>query len=178
MSEGRQYVPPDMAAFFMDASMHSHNLLFVCNNSDVNELMSKWFKQDESAIEWARMLWDTIQLWDDIYDGDEVDKNHLNLVMLNTMTKMTTNLFYLRHVSKLSAQLESCILQWITANRYEEVEDQDIGGYERAFILRAGYYSMMHYITYLIGGLAWADQHSTEIWSSYGETFEQYLKEF
>ena len=140
--------------------------------------MGKWFKGDEHAVAWALMLWDVIQLWDDLYDGDTVDKAHLNKVMLNTMTQMNTNMFFLRHVNKLSAQLESCILQWMTANKYEEVQDQSVGGYERAYILRASYYNMIHYIAFLVGGLEWADKHSTEIWSAYGETFDEYIKEF
>ena len=45
----------------------------------MNELFAKWFKDDDAAIMFARVLWTAMQEWDDLQDEGKCE-NHNSLL--------------------------------------------------------------------------------------------------
>jgi hypothetical protein len=141
--------------------------------------LRKWFKDNEDAVVWALSVWDVIQFWDDLYDGDEeldagesINHSRLNRIMTMVLCIMPTNLFFRDNVDSLSPVLLQCVLMWETSNTMERAKDQD--SINKAYVLRASYYQLLVHIAYLTGGFEWANEISGEIWSMYGEKLNEY----
>lgn len=67
----------------------------------------------------------------------------------------------------------SAILQWETANILETGDKKDR---DKAYMLRASLYQIIHYCAYLIGGLQWANEVGPDIWRFYEEDIDTYLE--
>lgn len=126
----------------------------------------------EEAVRWILDLWAMIQTFDDIADGDEVDRAALDATILNSLTGFQANPFYLRFQSWLLPALVQAVLKWQASDAAERAGRAD----ERSFMWRAGFYDVIVLVVHLVHG------PSTEkAWAAlrmYGETAEEYMREF
>ena len=144
---------------------------------DIKEQTLKVFlKNDFWAIKLCLDVWDAFQIWDDMvdktHDRTEFDINHSYRVFIVELSK---NPFYLKHISDLMPIINLCIMQWTDANKLEKLEGEDYRN--KAYMLRACIFNLFRYCAYLVGGHEWGDTIGPDIWNSYGETLEGFLKE-
>lgn len=126
------------------------------------------------AIEWLVMLWECIQLFDDVADGDPIERNDLDTVIMNTLVLMPGNPFFRVNASHLIPVMMTAILKWKASDTAERIGRVD----SRSFVWRASYYDVVLMVVALCHGPHAAMNAADSVMLLYGETFAGYLKEF
>lgn len=132
------------------------------------------FQLPIEAIQWLGMLYGAIQVFDDVADGDKVDRADLDGAIFNTLVSMPSNPFFLTHLSALAPAVATMIFKWQASDKMEREGKAD----EKSYMLRAGYFDVVLLVISLIHGPVFATQNASHVYSVYGETCEDYLKEF
>lgn len=126
------------------------------------------------AVEWLLMVWEAIQVFDDYADGDPVDRKALDALIWNTLVAMPQNAFFSQHAGSLTPIMASMVMKWQGSDTMERNGEADA----RSFVWRAGYYDLILMVFQLVHGPALAKAHAHEVLKLYGESFEDYKKEF
>jgi hypothetical protein len=126
------------------------------------------------AIDWLLMLFDAIQVFDDVADGDPVEREDLNAVIWNTLVGMNQNTFWIANSHSLASIVATMILKWQASDQAERDGKADA----KSFVWRAGYYDVVLMTVALCHGTQQATEKAQQVMQLYGETFEDYLKEF
>lgn len=126
------------------------------------------------AVDWLLMVFQAIQLFDDVADGDEVKRDDLNSVIWNTLVCMGQNPFYRENSSVLTPLMGAMILKWQASDTVERYGIADA----KSFNWRAGYYDLVLMAVQLTQGTEFATKNAHIVLGLYGETLEDYLKEF
>ncbi len=127
-----------------------------------------------AAEEWLLMLWQAIQTFDDYADGDKVPRDELDATIWNTLVAMPQNPFFAQHSGALFPLVGSMVLKWQASDRVEREGKADA----RSFVWRAGYYDVVLTVVQLVHGAAAATAVAHQVLNLYGETLEDYIKEF
>lgn len=131
---------------------------------------------DKNAVEFCINLWQISQLFDDIYDEGGISKEECIDLIFRTMTILPQNKFYNAYRLELQPLINSMFIQWISANKIEENKDETM--LEKSYMLRAFIFQIFHYCAMLLKGSEFALSESIDFQKCYGETFEDYKKEF
>lgn len=126
------------------------------------------------AVEWLMMLWQAIQVFDDVADGDKVERSDLNATIWNTLVAMGQNQFWQTNSPVLAPIVGAMILKWQASDTAEREGKADA----RAFVWRAGYYDVVLMAVQLCHGVEAATKVAHHVMALYGEEFEDYMKEF
>lgn len=126
------------------------------------------------AIEWLLMLYGAIQVFDDVADGDAVERDDLNAAIWNTLVGMSQNTFWIANSQTLTPIVASMILKWQASDQAERNGKADA----RSFVWRAGYYDVVLMTVALCHGTQRATETAQQVMELYGETLEDYMKEF
>ena len=126
------------------------------------------------AVEWLLMLYGAIQVFDDVADGDPVEREDLNAVIWNSLVGMGQNAFWQANAPTLSPIVASMILKWQASDQAERAGKADA----RSFVWRAGYYDVVLIAVALCHGTQRATEAASQVMELYGETLEDYMKEF
>lgn len=126
------------------------------------------------AIEWLLMLWNAIQVFDDVADGDPVERSDLDAAIWNTLVAMNQNPFFLQNAQALLPCVASTILKWQASDHAERAGAADA----RSYVWRAGYYDLILMAVQLCHGPKFAIENAHLVMELYGETFDEYMKEF
>jgi len=111
------------------------------------------------------------QYWDDLIDRDnELSDIEIHDAFYTSLITIPTNPFYLKNSHKILPILEITIYKWFQANKYEK-EKKEL---HKAYMLRAGLYDIFSACYIAIHGIG-ADFN---IYDLYGETFNEFIKEF
>jgi len=130
---------------------------------------------DKDAVSMCMQLWDVIQVWDDLTDGDPVSKEDIHAAFITSLIELPKNPFYAAFANELRPLLMSSILQWRVANEFEKgAEDNDLN---KAYMLRANFYNVVHYCAYIIYGADGAENVGPSILRLYGETLSEFKEE-
>ena len=143
---------------------------------------SEWLKENlqrvlalpAPATEWLLMLWGAIQVFDDVADGDPVEREDLNAAIWNTLVGMNQNTFWMANSHNLSPVVATMILKWQGSDQAERAGNADA----RSYVWRAGYYDVVMMVVALCHGTKYATDNSHLVMALYGETLEDYMKEF
>jgi hypothetical protein len=127
-----------------------------------------------AAQEWLLMLWQAIQTFDDYADNDVVKRDDLDATIWNTLVAMPQNPFFAQHAAALLSALSVAILKWQASDRQERAGAADA----RSFVWRAGYYDVVLLTVQLVHGPAAATAVSNKVLGLYGESLDDYMKEF
>lgn len=127
-----------------------------------------------AAQEWLLMLWQAIQTFDDYADNDAVKRDDLDATIWNTLVAMPQNPFFAQHAAALLSALSVLILKWQASDRQERAGAADA----RSFVWRAGYYDVVLLTVQLVHGPAAATAVSSKVLGLYGESLDDYMKEF
>ena len=128
----------------------------------------------KEAQAWLLMLWSVIQFFDDVADADHIERNELDAALWNALVSMPDSQFFQQHRSVLVPLVANAILKWQASDQAERSKEADA----KSFVWRAGYYDIVLSVVSLVHGPAKAIAGAREIMSMYGESFEDYLKEF
>lgn len=128
----------------------------------------------EPTVRWLLEFWDVIQGLDDWRDNDEVSAQEKESVIYKVMVLLPSNPFFQYHSKDLLPIVSNLILKWIGANRLEDNREQ----LQKAYMWRAAYYDLILEVVRLVHGFEAAANASDFVAKLYGETFEDYVKEF
>ncbi|MGH1414840.1 MAG: hypothetical protein ACRBB0_15235 [Pelagimonas sp.] len=139
----------------------------------MNDRFRVWFCGDESACSFAEQLWTALQEWDDIEDEGKCE-DYNGLISWLAFGKEYQP-FFAAHSHLLRPAFLQLYLSWTSANVLDRGDWQDVC---KSYMLRAGFYQLLHLIAWICGGDAWARRVGPEIYRSYAETPEEIFKEF
>ena len=126
------------------------------------------------AVKWLLDLFHAFQVFDDFADNDAVDRKDLNLLIWNTLVGMQQNPFYTTNAYCLSSIVGLNILKWQASDTVERSGNADA----KSYVWRAGYYDIVLAVVQLCHGPVFAAQNAHIVLGLYGETYENYIKEF
>ena len=127
-----------------------------------------------SAQQWLFDFWDVIQGLDDWRDNDSVDATEKEKVIYQVMVAMPSNPFFQSYASHLLPIMSNLVLKWIGANKLED-NGEDLN---KAYMWRAAYYDLILEVVRLVHGYVDAAKVADYVAKMYGESFEDYVKEF
>jgi hypothetical protein len=145
-----------------------------CMTDGLRENLSKVFMLPKTAIEWLVMVYDAIQVFDDVADGDPVNRKDLNTTIWNTLVGMHQNAFFIANSDHLIPLLATMILKWQASDTAERNKEADA----KSFVWRAGYYDLVLMTIAIVHGAGFATVHGHHVMALYGEKYEDYMKEF
>jgi hypothetical protein len=90
------------------------------------------------------------------------------------MVELPQNLFFQAHSHNLLPLVSILILKWIGANNLEDNREQ----LHKAYMWRAAYYDLILEVVRLVHGFDEAANAAEYVAKLYGETYEDYVKEF
>jgi len=140
----------------------------------LRENLTKVFMLPTTAVEWLFMVFDAIQVFDDVADGDEVERKDLNAAIWNTLVGMHQNAFFIANSHHLTPLLATMILKWQASDTAERQGQADA----KSFGWRAGYYDLILMTVSLTHGAGFATKNAHLVMALYDEKFEDYMKEF
>lgn len=129
---------------------------------------------EENAIQWLLDVWDAIQLFDDIADGDDVKRSDLDKTLFNSFVGFNQNPFFSTNFHALNGLLNVALIKW----QASDVAERDGEANAHSFMWRAGYYDLVVYCVVICKGYQFAQENSKYLMNMYGESYEEYMKEF
>ena len=136
--------------------------------------LQRVFALPAPAVDWLLMLYGAIQVFDDVADGDPVEREDLNAVIWNTLVGMSQNTFWMANSQTLTPVVATMILKWQASDQAERAGKPDA----KSFVWRAGYYDVVLMTVALCHGTQQATEKAQQVMELYGEKFDEYLKEF
>jgi len=140
----------------------------------MKDFLQKGLALPAPAIDWLLMLFGAIQVFDDVADGDPVEREDLNAVIWNTLVGMNQNTFWIANSHSLAPVVATMILKWQASDQAERDGKADA----KSFVWRAGYYDVVLMTVALCHGTQQATEKAQQVMQLYGEKFDDYLKEF
>lgn len=134
---------------------------------------SETFSLSDEASDWLISLWEVIQLFDDIVDGDAVDRDDVDTVIWNSLVGMPANAFYQRNAHVLIPLMSVAVLKWKASDDVE----RSGGACATSFVWRAGYYDIVLAAVQIEHGVQSAMDIGPVVLNLYGESLEEYMKE-
>lgn len=128
----------------------------------------------QSAVDWLLMVYQAIQLFDDVADNDQIKREDLNAVIWNTLVGIGQNPFFIANSNTLTPLVATMILKWQASDTVERQGNADA----KSFNWRAGYYDLILMVVQITRGTEFATQNAHIVLSLYGENLDKYLKEF
>ena len=128
----------------------------------------------EATVRWLLDFWDVIQGLDDWRDNQEISAQEKESVIYKVMFLLPNNVFFQYHSKELLPIVSNLVLKWIAANRLEDNREH----LHKAYMWRAAYYDLILEVVRLVHGYEAAANASDFVAKMYGETFEDYVKEF
>lgn len=132
------------------------------------------FAIPDDARDWLMALWNAIQIFDDMADGDFPDRDKLTDAICDTLVNMPSNPFFLRHADTLLPLLAVAILKWKASDEAEREGKVN----ETTFVWRAGFYDIVLAVIQLTHGQQAALDACRYVADLYGEEYADYQKEF
>lgn len=126
------------------------------------------------AHDWLMSLWNAIQVFDDMADGDAPDRENLIAAIADTLCNMPINPFFQAHMGVLVPLMAVAILKWKAADDAER-EGQCS---EMSFVWRAGFYDIVLAVVQLVHGDEVAKDAARHVMRLYGENYADYVEEF
>jgi len=139
------------------------------------DLLSKWFKGNADAVSFALQIWEAAQIWDDMKDGAKQGSDDVEDLLAWLAFGKEYSPFFAKYQPILRPALLGMYLKWSAANVLEVGDEDDIN---KAYMLRAGFYDVLHLMVWLVGGNDWARRVGPEIYRAYGETLNELKREF
>ena len=140
----------------------------------IRKNLTEVFAMPAEASEWLCMLFDAIQVLDDVADCDEVERSALDAVTWNLLVAMPQNTFFRLHAASLLPVVATQILKWQASDEIERKGEADA----MSFAWRAGFYDVVLCAVNLVHGPNAAIAAAPSVMRLYGENFQEYMKEF
>lgn len=126
------------------------------------------------AVDLLLMIWQVFQFFDDVADGDYSDRQELNSSLWSCMVGIEQNSFYIQHGWQLRPIVGLAIMKWQASDKAE----REGAHTAMSYAWRAGYYDIVLAAFQIAHGPDKAAQNADLVMRLYGESFEEYMKEF
>lgn len=136
--------------------------------------LKEFFNLPMPVVDWLIMIFDIIQVFDDVADGDSVKRDDLNATIWNSLVGMHQNEFFMSNSNHLVPLLAVSILKWQGSDTSERLGRADA----KSFMWRAGYYDLVLMAVSIVHGAECATKNSHLVMDLYGENLTDYLEEF
>lgn len=136
--------------------------------------LSEAFRLPPAPVEWLLGLWDAIQFLDDVADGDDIPRSEIDRAIYALLVGMPANRFFMEYAATLLPCVSVMILKWQASDHAERNGQADA----KSYMWRAGYYDLVLLVFQICHGQEAAVKDAPAIMGLYGETFEEYKKEF
>lgn len=127
-----------------------------------------------AAVDWLLGVWNAVQVLDDAADNDPIDRDDLHRAIYDLFVYLPSNPFFAQNAGMLLPALSLMVLKWRASDDAERAGNADA----RSFIWRAGYYDVVLATVAAAHGRDEALAVARGVLSLYGETLDEYLKEF
>lgn len=127
----------------------------------------------EEASDWLIALWDVIQLFDDVADGDHIDRVDLDAVIWNALIGMPSSSFFQNNAHLLVPLMSVAVFKWKASDTVE----REGNPCATSFVWRAGYYDIVLAAVQIEHGADVAMDIGHVVLKMYGESLEEYMKE-
>jgi len=139
----------------------------------LSENLEKAFSLPEDARDWLLALFNVIQVFDDMADGDFPDRDKLDVAIFDSLVNMPANPFFQEQCHILLPLLSSAILKWKASDTMEREGQADAV----SFTWRAGYYEIVLAVVAICHGQEVAMNVCHDVMKLYGEKYETYMQE-
>lgn len=136
--------------------------------------LSETFALPQPAVDWLLSLFNIIQVFDDVADGDHVQRADLDRAIYDSLAGFYSNPFFATNAGALVPLLAVNILKWQASDRAEREGNASAV----SFVWRAGYYDVVLMVVNLCHGPTVAKDNAHLVMSLYGESLDDYMKEF
>ncbi len=126
------------------------------------------------AHDWLMSLWNAVQVFDDMNDGDFPDREDVFACVADTLCNMPMNPFFRAHQDALCPLLAVALLKWRASDDAERGREASAMSYA----WRAGYYDIVLAVMQIVHGTEVAKDAAVHIMKLYGETYAEYQQEF
>lgn len=134
------------------------------------------YQGNKAAIDLSMMLFLVSQVWDDVVDGDDLDRSSLNDAFTMAMISIPTNPVYLS-VPALPFHIYNVFLRWRDSTEIENNSPSD-ADLNKCYMLRAGIYDIFVLIAAALYGDNYAKEIGPKVRRFYGENLIDYKSEF
>lgn len=141
---------------------------------DLSRHLQQSFAITGEAHDWVMSLWNAIQVFDDMADGDFPEREDLFACIADTLCNMPANPFFQEHCETLLPLMAVALLKWRAADDAEREGTVS----ETSFVWRAGFYDIVLAVVQLVHGEAIAREIAQNVMRLYGENYADYAKEF
>lgn len=128
----------------------------------------------DDAREWLMALWNVVQVFDDMADGDFPERDRLDAAIYDAIVGLPNNGFFQRHSVILLPLLAVAILKWKASDAAERAGSPS----PVSFVWRAGFYDIVLAAVQIAHGVDNAMQMAGSVMALYGEKLPDYLAEF
>lgn len=128
----------------------------------------------DDAIKYLDDFYHVIQAWDDFVDGDEMSRENKDRAIYASLVEIPSNPFFRQNASILLPIHSNLVLKW-KASDTAELKGESL---HQAYMWRAGFYDLVLQVVSIVHGPALAMQSAHEVMALYGESYEEYVKEF
>ena len=140
----------------------------------LREHLTKTFQLPAPAVDWLMMIFNIIQVFDDVADGDPIDRQDLNRAIWDSLVGVYQNSFFVANAHILTPVLATMVLKWQASDTAERAGEHDA----RSFVWRAGYYDLVLMAVQIVHGPVIAAGNAHLVMRLYGENLDDYMKEF
>ena len=126
------------------------------------------------AVRWLLGVWLTIQTWDDVADGDKIEREDLDRAIFLTMAPI--DLFFEANKAMLLPLMANAVLKWKASDTIER--ERMTEHLPKAYMWRAGFYDVVLQVLAICKGEDFAMSNAHRVAMIYGEKLEDYMKEF
>lgn len=135
--------------------------------------LTETFAIKGDAHDWLIALWNVIQVFDDMADGDHPDRDLLMAAICDALVLMPANPFFKENADTLLPLLAVAILKWKAS---DDVELQG-SPTEMSYVWRAGFYDIVLAVVQLVHGREVAMDVAQYVMKLYGESYADYHEE-
>lgn len=135
--------------------------------------LSRAFSLPDECVNWLMDLWEVTQTFDDLVDGDPVDREALDRLIWTSLIEIPCNPWFVHNRGIILPVLMTAIMKWQASDRAERDNSAD----ERSFVWRAAYYDVVMAAVMLVHGAEQATKIAHHVMHLYGESFADYRKE-
>ena len=126
------------------------------------EFLERALKANAAAIRLVKKLIEICHVWDDLVDGDRVEKDAVTSAFWAALIEIPRNPFFQAHLYDLTAIFASAATGWRISNGLVDMGDKHAA--EIAHVLRSSLADVIVYCALLIGGPDWAAEVGPEIY--------------
>lgn len=132
------------------------------------------FHIEGDAHDWLMMLWNAIQVFDDMADGDFPERESLMDAIADTLCNMPANPFFEANKGALLPLMAIAILKWKASDDAERKGEHN----ETSYVWRAGFYDIVLAVVQIVHGQHVAMDAAEYVMRLYGEKYADYKQEF